>query len=342
MRKVKVFSFVVLVAGLVAGCGGGGGGAGLRSDDIATVGSIHIDKDMFNALIAQAKRSYKQQKRPFPKQGSADYETVKSQAVTLLVQQAEREEKANSMGIHISDSGVQKRLDQIKKQYFGGSDTRYKEQLKKQGLTDAEVRQDIRAQLIEEAVYNKVTSGATVSNDEVHAYYITHSQLYSQPQSRDVQYILVKSKPLAESIYQQLKSGNSKTWCTLAKRYSKDTSTKGNCGKATFSKGQTVPEFDAVAFNQASGLHTPIFNKQYGWFVVETLGHIKPRQATPEKQVAPSIKQQLLTQKKNQAMSDWVSGLQKTFCSGSKIKYQVGYMPTPDPCASTTTAATTT
>ncbi len=92
-------------------------------------------------LIAQAKRSYASQTPPktFPKPGTADYETIKGQAVPLLVQQAEREEKAASMGITISDADVQKRLDQVKKQYFGGSETKYQAQLKKQDLTDAQV-----------------------------------------------------------------------------------------------------------------------------------------------------------------------------------------------------------
>ena len=67
-----------------------------------------------------------------------------------------------------------------------------------------------------------------------------------------------------------------------------------------------------------------------------------PRSTTPEKQVVATIKQQLLQQKKNQAMTDWVSSLSKSFCSGKKIKYQVGFTPTPDPCASTTSTNTTT
>ena len=42
-------------------------------------------------------------------------------------------------------------------------------------------------------------------------------------------------------------------------------------------------------------------------------------------------------------MTDWVSAdLTKDFCTGSKIKYQVGYTPSPDPCTATTTNATTT
>jgi parvulin-like peptidyl-prolyl isomerase len=342
MKKTFLFP-IVLVAALLAGCGGGGS-ASLAKDDVAVVGKVHVTKPQYDALITQAKSSFKQQGRAFPKQGTTDYETVKGQAVTLLVQQAERESKADSMGIKISTSDVDKRLAQIKKQYFQNKESRYQAQLKKQKLTDAQVRNDIRSQLISEAVFNKVTSSVKVTNSEVHDYYTTHPQLYSQPQSRDVRYILVKKKADAESVYAQVKAGGDKAWCTLAKKYAKDSSGQ-NCGKATFTKGQTVAAFDKIAFSQPTKVvHKPIYDPtQYkSWFVIEPLGAVKPRQSTPEKQVSTSIKQQLLQTKKNTAMTDWVSSTTKDFCSGSQIKYGVGYKPSPDPCTVTTTNATST
>jgi parvulin-like peptidyl-prolyl isomerase len=345
MHKAKFILPILFVAALLAGCGGGGSAAGLKSGDIAVVGKVHITKSAFDALMAQAKRSFAQQTPPraFPKDGTAAFETVKGQAVTLLVQQAEREAKAESMGIKITDKDVDARLKQIKKQYFGNSEKKYLAQLKQQNLTDAQVRDDVRAQLISEAVSKKVTTNVTVSSDDVHQYYITHPQLYSQAQTRDVRHILVKAKPLAETLYGQLKSGNDSAWCKLAKKYSQDPSSKDNCGKLTISKGQTVPEFDKVAFSQPTKkVHAPIHNAQYGWFIIEPLSSVKPRSTTPEKQVSSAIKQQLLQQNKNQAMTDWATALTKSFCSGSKIKYQVGFTPSPDPCASTTTNATTT
>ena len=342
MKKTFLFP-IVLVAALLAGCGGGGS-ASLKSDDVAVVGKIHVTKTAYDALLAQAQRSFQQQGRPFPKQGTSEYQTVKGQAVTLLVQQAETASKAGSLGINITTSDIDKRLAQIKKQYFQNKDSLYQAQLKKQKLTDASVRNDIRNQLISEAVFNKVTSSVKVSDSDVHAYYTTHPQLYTQPQSRDVRYILVKKKADAESVYAQVKAGGDKAWCTLAKKYAKDASGQ-NCGKATFTKGQTVAAFDTIAFSQPTKVvHAPIYDPtQYkSWFVIEPLSAVKPRQSTPEKQVATSIKQQLLQTKKNQAMTDWVSSTTKSFCSGSQIKYQVGYTPTPDPCTVTTTNATST
>ena len=342
MKKTFLFP-IALVAVILAGCGGGSS-ASLGKGDVAVVGKIHVTQPQYDALIAQAQRSFKQQNRPFPKQGTTDYETVKSQAITLLIQQAEREAKADSMGIKISNSDVDKRLAQIVKQYFHNKQSEYQAQLKKQKLSDAQVRNDIRSQLISEAVFNKVTSSATVSSGEIHDYYVTHPQLYSQPQSRDVRYILVKKKADADSIYAQVKAGGDKAWCTLAKKYAKDASGQ-NCGKATFTKGQTVAAFDTVAFSQPTKVvHAPIYDPtQYkSWFVIEPLSNVKPRQSTPEKQVATSIKQQLLQTKKNQAMTDWVASTTKGFCSGSQIKYQVGFKPSPNPCTVTTTNATTT
>src|SRR3954464_2315167 len=343
MQKVSFLLPIVLAAALVAGCGGGGG-ASLNSEDVAVVGGVHISKVEYNALLRQAQQSFKQQGRPFPKQGTTEYAGIKSQGVTLLVNQAERQAKAESMGIEVTDKQVQDRLDQIIKQYFQNKQSRYKAQLKKQHLTEAQVRKDIRAQLISEAVISKVTKDVKVTKDDVHEYYLAHPELYSQPQSRDVRYILVKSKATADSIYNQVKTGGDKAWCRLAKKYAKDQSGQ-NCGKATFSKGQTVPVFDKIAFSTPTKVvHKPFYapTQSKAWFVVEPRGAVKPRQSTPEKQVSNTIKQTLLQQKKNQSMTDWVASTSKDFCSGDKIKYQVGYKPTPDPCASTTTNATTT
>jgi parvulin-like peptidyl-prolyl isomerase len=146
-------------------------------------------------------------------------------------------------------------------------------------------------------------------------------------------------------VYQQLKSGNDKTWCTLAKKYAKDASGQ-NCGKATFTKGQTVAVFDNAAFTTPTNtIHKPFYDPtQYkAWFVVEPLGPVKAKSTTPEKQVAPTIRQTLLQQAKNQKMADFVSSTMKGFCSGGKIKYAVGYQAIPDPCAPpATTNATTT
>jgi peptidyl-prolyl cis-trans isomerase C len=337
-----LFRLSILLAGaaLLAACGGGSGA--LSGNDVALVSKTHITKKQFDDLLAQAKLSFKQNGRAFPKAGTTEYAAVKTQVVNLLVQQAERQQRADAQGIKVTDKQVSDRLDQIKKQYFGGSQKKYLAQLKKQQLTEAQVRDSIKGQLIATALENGVTKSIKVSDGEIHDYYLQHSQDYAKAQSRDVRYILVKSKQTANQLYGQLKSAPDKTWCTLAKKYSLDPGSKGNCGNGNFSKGQTVPEFDKVLFSAPTKqVHAPIHNAQYGWFVIEPTSDIHPRSVTPEKTVAAQIRQTLLSQKKTTAVNDWASSLTKSFCS--KITYQADYTPSPDPCAAgTTTNATTT
>jgi foldase protein PrsA len=332
--KLRLPILTLALVAVLAAAGCGGGGSSLGGSDVAVVGSVHITKTQFDALMSQAKNSFKSQGRPFPKAGSQDFQTLKNQAVTLLVQQAEREEKAKDIGIEITDKQIDARLAQIKKQYFQGSEKKYLAQLKKQGLTDEQVRRDIKAQLISEEVFKKVTKGVKVSDADVHDYYIQHPQLYAQPQSREVRHILVKTKKLADTIYAQLKAGGD--FAALAKKYSQDPGSKTTGGKLTVSRGQTVPAFDAKAFTLKTKEISQPVKTQYGWHVIQALGAVKPAKTTPEKQVADSIRQQLLQTKKNEEMTNWVNDLDKDF--KGKVKYATGYTP---PATTTGTTATT-
>jgi foldase protein PrsA len=335
--SVKLILPAVLAALVLAACGSS---SAVGAGDVAIVGKTHITQAQYDALLAQEKVSAGSS---FPKEGTAAFESEKTKIVTALVQQAERNEKAEADGIKVTDKQINARLTTIRKQNNLTDDKKYEAQLKKQHLTDKQIRSDIRLQLINEALVKEITKDVKVTNDDVHDYYLKNSQQYAKPQSRDVRHILVKTKKLADQLYAQLKNGTTKTWCTLAKKYSQDPGSKDNCGKLTVSKGQTVAGFDTVAFTEKTNVvHKPIHDATYGYFIIEPLSIIHPRKTTPESQVRASIKSQLEQTEKNQAITTWINDLTKSYCSG-KIKYQVGYKPSPDPCAaSTTTSATTT
>ena len=75
---------------------------------------------------------------------------------------------------------------------------------------------------------------------------------------------------------------------------------------------------------------------QFGYHIIKALGPIKPAKTTPFKQVKESIRQQLLQQQKNEAMTKWVNKVKKDFAG--KVHYQAGYAP---PKTSTTKTTTT-
>jgi peptidyl-prolyl cis-trans isomerase C len=340
LSRIGSVLVVLVLAVVLAGCGGGGKStAELSSGDVAVVGDATISKQQFDDLMATAIASYKQQGKKFPKQGTTEYAQLKSQAVTLLVQETEREQKAEDLGIEITDKQIDDRLTEIKKQYFDGDDKKYRAQLKTQGLSESQVRSEIKSQLVSEKLYNKVTDDVKVTNADVHTYYTGHTSEFEQAASRTVRHILVKKKALADQIYTQLKGGAD--FAKLAKKYSLDTVSAAQGGKYDAVKGQSVAPFDKVAFQlDVNEISQPV-HTQYGWHVIQALTAIKPASTKSEKEVSSQIRSQLLQNKQKQAVNDWSTQLQKDYCKDSQIEYQAGFTPSPDPCDAAAAATTT-
>jgi parvulin-like peptidyl-prolyl isomerase len=323
---MKRTTLVALLFAAFAGLGVLGCGSekkAVPADAVAVVGDRTITKAEFDQLISQACGSYAQQKRPFPKAGSQEYQALRGQAMQFLVQRAQFEQKAGEFDIEVSDKDVDKRLVQLKKQYFQNSQKKYKEQLKQQGLSEEQVKDDIRAQLIQEKIYNEVTKGAKVSDAEIAASYKKNKSQYVQPATRSVRHILVKKKDLADQLYGQLQGGGD--FAALARQHSQDPSSKGQGGKLTISRGQTVPPFDKAAFSLVNRAISKPIKTQYGWHIIQPLGSVKKSKTTPLPQVKDAIRQQLLQEKKQKEMTEWVNGIKKDFAD--ETTYQVGYAP---------------
>jgi parvulin-like peptidyl-prolyl isomerase len=330
MRYLPTTFLVAALAAVLAGCGGGGGS--VPNDAVAKVSGQTITQTQFDHLLEAAKRSYKSQKRPFPKAGTPEYQTLKNQAVQYLVQRVEFEQEADKLGVTVTDKDVADRLKQIKKQYFGGSESRYKKQLTQQGLTDAQVKDVVKAQLVQEKIFKKVTANVKVTDKEIKKFYDEHQSQYGVPEQRDVAHILVKKKSLADQLYKRLKAGED--FAKLAKQYSQDPGSKKVGGKLTISKGQTVAPFDQTSFFLQTGQISHPVKSDFGWHIIKALGPVKAAKNTPFAKVKASIRRDLLQKKRTAATSSWSNKLKKDF--DGKITYQTGYAP-----PTTSTVATT-
>ncbi|HKH30354.1 MAG TPA: peptidylprolyl isomerase [Gaiellaceae bacterium] len=308
---------------LLAGCGGSDSKSSedVPDDAVAVVGDKEVSKQQFDALIAQAKASAQQQKRSFPKAGTPEFKNLQNQGLEYLIRRAEFEQKADDMDVKISDKQVDERLEQLKKQFYGGDDKKFKSSLKKLLLTEDQVRSDVRAQLLEEQLYKKVTEDLKVSDKEIQDFYNKNKSQYQQASTREVRHILVKTKQKADALYSQLESGGD--FAALAKKNSEDPGSKAQGGKLTVSKGQTVPPFDKAAFSLDKNEISKPIKTQYGWHIIQPLSEVKKATTTPLPQVKEAIKQQLLSEKKTKEMREWIDGLKDDF----DIAYQVGYAP---------------
>ena len=310
------------------------------ANDVAVVGDEPISKEQFDELLDRARDNYAKNKQQFPAAGTAQYVALRRQAMQFLVQRAQFEQKAKDLGLEITESDVDKQMLTIKSQYFGKNgkcdaacDKKYAAEIKKQGVIDEQVREDVRASVVQNKIYETVTKGVTVTDKDIEDYYKKNKQNYVQPESRDVRHILVKKKALADSLYQRAASGEN--FAALAKKFSEDPSSKAQGGKLPISKGRQVPEFDKAAFALDVGEISRPVKTTYGWHIITALTAVKKAKTTALSEVKPAIRQQLLQQEKTDAMKAWVEETQKNF--EEKTTYQVGY----EPPASTNATATT-
>jgi parvulin-like peptidyl-prolyl isomerase len=121
------------------------------------------------------------------------------------------------------------------------------------------------------------------------------AQIGQSAEQVHAEHILVGTKDLADSLYQQLQDPNA-NFEQLAKDNSTDTGTAPNGGDlGWFPHGIMVAEFDKVAFETPVGSISQPVQTQFGWHIIKVLGHEQDRALTDD----------MISQLKSKAVSDW-------------------------------------
>ena len=341
MNAHRVFLSASLAAAVLAlslgaaACGGGGGGASggsLASGVVASVAGDEITQAELDEVISQAKDRLESQGQRIPAAGSQEYQAFQQNALAYLVQKAQFEQQAEELDVTVSDKEVDERVARVLTQFFGGSRKKYDEALEKQGITDEQVRDELRATLVSEKIFEKVGDSAKVTEAEVKAYYNAHPELYTQQPSRRVRHILVRSKTLADDLHGQLTDGGD--FAALAKEHSIDSS-KDVGGTLTIRKGETVPQFEKAALALKTNEISQPVNTRFGWHVIQALGPLSSAKPTPFSSVRQTIRDTLAGQKRSDAVTKWLEDLKQEYAD--KIEYASGFAP-----AATSPAAGTT
>ena len=134
-------------------------------------------------------------------------------------------------------------------------------------------------------------------------------------------------------LYGQIRGGAS--FAKLAKQFSKDAASKDQGGKFTAQKGQTVEPFDKTVFELDTGELSKPVKTQFGWHIIEALSAVKAKSTRPLSEVEKDIQNQLLEQKRQDALNKWVDALKEGF--EGEVSYAPGFQP---PAAATTTGET--
>ena len=293
---------------------------------MAVIDGQPISETTLNSLVQQSLDSLKANKQPLPKEGTPEYKQLQDRIVSYLVTKTEVEQQAKKLGAVVTAKKLAAAYKSFLKQYFKGSEKEFEKALKKNGVTRASVMTNLRFTTLQQELVKKLTQGINTTEDEARNYYLEHAPEYSKDQTRHVEHILVKTKVLADKIYNQLKNGAD--FATLAKKYTIDSSSKpkgGDLGEVE--KGSLVREFANVAFDQSlkPGQVAKPVKSSYGWHVIKALGPVKPRSVIKFEDVKAGIIQQLDQAKRSGALSKFQTTLEKYYAT--RVIYGKAYAP---------------
>jgi foldase protein PrsA len=337
---------------LVSACGGSSSKSATSSDAtsvpasaVAVVGAETVPRTKLDTLMTNVCVQYKAAKKACPKPGSAERKQLQQSFVAQLVQQAEFDEAGKQLKVAVKEKDVTSNLQKLKVQYAKGTDgqvddAKWKKVLADNHTTEATVVENLRNGLLRQAIYVDLTKGVKVTDRQIQDYYAKNKKAYVQEATRKVRHILVKSKALADKIYEQLATSDAQ-FAALAKKYSTDTSSKAKGGQLTppIKKGQTVPAFDKAAFSAATGQVAKPVKSAYGWHVIEATADTVPSSLRPlDKALKAQIRTTLLTQKKQSVANKWFTTFQKKL--EKNVRYAAGLAPPKTTSTSTATATT--
>jgi foldase protein PrsA len=327
MRKlilgVVLLTLVVPVL-LLSACGGQKVPAGA----IAAVGSGVVTQEQFDQIWKQAEAQYKSQAGapPFPKAGTAQYNQLKASIVNYLVQNQIISQKASALGVKVTDQQFQARMKQIVQQV--GGQAKLDKLLKQQSVTQAQLTEQLKAQMLQDAVQQKVYADIKVTPQEIQAYFNNpaNKSQFNQAATIDARHILVKTKAEAEKVRALLVANNTDAnWAKVAKQYSIDPGSKNNGGSlGSFPKGRMVKPFEDAAFALKVGEISQPVKTQFGYHIIEVT---KKTPATTQTlaQAKATIEQQLKYQKQTTAWDTWL----KQALKDAGVVYAAGYDPAP-------------
>jgi foldase protein PrsA len=337
---------LVMLSAALTGCGGGG----VPASAVATVDGEPIERQSFDHwLEVMAKSSgrsaaavpkppgfaacVEQKQGAEPKAGQAalknqceaEYETLRTQVLQLLVTARWIEGEATDRGISVDDSDVEKAFEQQKKLSFP-KETDFEKWLKSSGQTSQDVLMRVRFDLLSNKIREHVTKDENaVTEAEITAYFRENKQRFFRPERRDLRLVQTKTRADAEAAIADLEAGRS--WSAVARKYSIDEATTADGGKLEdVVKGQHEKALDEAIFNAPKALVRGPVKTKLGYHVFAVTNVQAPSRQTFE-QAKPTIEQLVAAESQQNALEGFIESFRAKW--RERTECREGFM-TPD------------
>lgn len=288
---------------------------------LATVGNEKITKgDLDKLIIPSLKQQFGDDYATNDK-AKDQVKQAKTQGLTNLVNKSIFLQKATELNLKPSDDEINKQVDEQITQIKAGypEEGKFEDALKQAGLTEDELRDEFKKQVIINAVQQDILKDVTITDDEIQTYYNENKDAkYAVGAGATVAHILVPDEETAKSLKAKIDTGAD--FATLAKENSTDPGSKdkgGSLGFVPYNSTQLVPEFVAGFKDLKEGEVSQPVKSQFGYHLIKATG-LKGAEVTPLDKVKDQINQELLQQKQTSAVNgkieEWKTALKvKTY-----------------------------
>src|ERR671925_335710 len=210
IKLVGTLAVTGATAAVLSACGDDvPGGAVAKVDDTA------ISKKEFAKCVAtrQSQPAPKGGEKPsagqLKKQCKQEYDQLKGEVMQFLIQAQWVTQEADSRGVEVSDAEIKRSLADQKKQAFP-NEKAYQKFLKNSGMTEQDILFRVKLDQLQQKLTQKVTEDeGKVSDADVRDYYDKNKKRFAQPERRDLNVVLTRTKAKAEQAKKALDSGDS-------------------------------------------------------------------------------------------------------------------------------------
>jgi parvulin-like peptidyl-prolyl isomerase len=337
-RNVAILFGAILVLGIVLIIAiQGVGKDDVSSDGVAVVDGEEISQADFDTAFQQAAQQTGLPTPPAP--GDEQYEQVRDQALSTLLDTAWIQGEAERQGVEVTDKEVQDTFVELKNQNFQ-TEEEYQQFLQQSGLTQEDIDERVRLQVVSEKIQEQITNETpAVTDEEAEEFYDANKAQFEQPESRNIRVIVNKDPAQVQAALTQLQADNSpESWKQVAAEFSTDPTSKDQGGvRSGVTEGQFEDPLNTEIFDAPEGevvgpVHTSVSD------YVFQVDAITPATTTPFDEAAEQINQQLEQQAQQEQFSAFLADyrdywVEQTICADDYLTDRCdNFTGNPAPC----------
>jgi peptidyl-prolyl cis-trans isomerase C len=312
---------ILLLAAVLGACKSQG-------EPVAKVNGHTIGKKAFEEAVQRTLVRYQSQGQPLP---PGIEQRIRQSVLRRMIDDEIVAQKAKELGVKITDQELNQKFDEHKKKFR--TDQAFQEYLNRSKNTEADLKEDMRSNLLRDMVVEKLSGSVEVTDDQIKKYYDESIDRFKDHEQVRASRIFVqvapnapaKDKNAAKKKIDDLRKQAVKAGANFAELAQKNSQGPeaprgGDLGWTT--KDRMPKEWDAAVFTLKANDISRVIETPLGYEVVK-VWETKPERVRPLTEVQDMIRNALLARERNEKRRDVLRDLK----ASAKVEQLVTFEP---------------